>query len=72
MYIHMYVNVFYTRIHINLSICISIRNMILPIDDDDDVYLIAKLKHVGNKIYLLTDQPRQDLYKMNSNQQINK
>jgi hypothetical protein len=39
-------------------------------DDDDDVYLIEKLQHVGYKIYLLTDQPiRRHKYKMNSKQQ---
>jgi hypothetical protein len=37
--------------------------------DDDDVYLIEKLQHVGYKIYLLTDQSRRHKYKMNSNQQ---
>jgi hypothetical protein len=41
-------------------------------DDDDDVYLIEKLQHVGYKIYLLTDQSGRHKYKMNSNQQINK
>jgi hypothetical protein len=38
-------------------------------DDDDDVYLIEKLQHVGYKIYLLTDQPIRHKYKMNSKQQ---
>jgi hypothetical protein len=37
--------------------------------DDDDVYLIEKLQHVGYKIYLLTDQPMRHKYKMNAKQQ---
>jgi organic radical activating enzyme len=35
-------------------------------DDDEDVYLIEKLQHVGYKIYLhtSTDQPEWHKYKM--------
>jgi hypothetical protein len=40
------------------------------VDDDDDVYLIEILQHVGYEIYLLRDQPGRHKYKMNSNQQI--